>query len=309
MKKIIILFMSIITIINAQSMETRSIEQLKDNMIYVEGGTYTMGDVWGDGKDDETPTHEVKVNSFYMSKYEVTHAKYIEFLNRKGVSSDGSYNGNELIDMDYEGCAISHDNSFYFEGNQYAQDKQCPVINVTWYGAVEYCNWRSKQDGLTKAYTISSGSVECDWDANGYRLPTEAEWEYAARSGGQDNRKWSGTNSKSELGDYAWYYLSADTDGNGKGDKTFPVGTKKPNELGLYDMSGNVYEWCWDWYDSGYYSESPLDNPTGPSSGSYRVLRGGSWRGIANFSRTAYRSNYLPSGTHNYHSFRLLRTE
>ncbi len=278
----------------------------KNGMILIEGGTYTMGDVWGDGFNDETPTHEVTVSSFYMSKYEISHTEYVNFLNSRDVSRDGSYNGNELIDMDDSDCAIAHDDSsFYFAGSDYASDEQCPVIEVTWYGAVEYCNWLSELEGLTKAYTISNDSVECDWNANGYRLPTEAEWEYAARSGGRDDRKWSGTNSKSELGDYAWYYVNS-------GSVTRPVGTKQPNDLGLYDMSGNVWEWCWDWYDSEYYSDSPSENPKGPKSGSTivtRALRGGLWYGSSIVCRTADRTYDGPTGSHYHYGFRLLRTQ
>jgi len=273
----------------------------ENEMLFIEGGTFTMGDVWGDGTNREKPTHEVTVSSFYMSKYEVTHADYIEFLNSISVSSDGSYNGNELIDMDDDDRAIAHDGSsfYFFDGSGNADNDECPVIEVTWYGAAEYCNWMSEQEGLTKAYTISSGSVECDWNANGYRLPTEAEWEYAARSGGRDDRKWSGTNNKSDLGDYAWY----------SGSETHPVGTKQPNELGIYDMSGNVWEWCWDWYDNDYYTDSPSNNPKGPSSGSDRVLRGGSWNNFANFCRTANRIYYHPSHSYSSTGFRLLRTQ
>ncbi len=279
-----------------------SYSDVPDYMVFVEGGTFTMGDVWGDGGSDETPTHEVTVSSFYMSKYEVTHTDYIEFLNSRGVSSNGYYNGNKLIDMDdIYGCAVSHnDTSFYFNGNSYGVDDiECPVIEVTWYGAAEYCNWLSESDGLTTAYSISSGSVSCNWNADGYRLPTEAEWEYAARSGGRDDRKWSGTNSESDLGDYCW-------DGPNS-DEPHPVGTKQPNDLGIYDMSGNVYEWCWDWYDDKYYSDSPSGNPTGPASGRSRVLRGGSGR--VYHRRSAYRHNFDHTVGGIAFGFRILKTQ
>ena len=269
-------------------------------MVYVEGGTFTMGDVWGDRSFNETPTHEVTVSSFYMSKYEVTHVDYIEFLNSRDVSSDGSYNGNELIDMDARGCAIVHDgSSFYFDGSGKAGDEQCPVIYVTWYGTAEYCNWLSEQEGLTKAYTISSGSVECNWDANGYRLPTEAEWEYAARSQGRDDRKWSGTNSESDLGDYCWYNSNSSSE-------THPVGTKQPNDIGIYDMSGNVFEWCWDWY--GDYSSFSQTDPKGPATGSNRVIRGGHWVFNAFGCRAAVRDYGDPSSSGGV-GFRLTRSQ
>jgi formylglycine-generating enzyme required for sulfatase activity len=120
-----------------------------------------------------------------------------------------------------------------------------------------------------------------------YRLPIEAEWEYAARSGGK-REKWSGTSSEGELGQYAWY------DGN-SGFRTHPVGEKRPNGLGLYDMSGNVWEWCADWYAENYYQGSPRNNPEGPGNGSYRVLRGGAWDGSPWNVRAATRNGTDPA--------------
>ena len=129
----------------------------------------------------------------------------------------------------------------------------CPVEDVSWDNTQEYITKLNQKTGKK------------------YRLPTEAEWEYAARSGGK-NEKWAGTTSASELGVYAWYDENSNS-------KTNPVGQKKPNGLGLYDMCGNVFEWVQDWYDRDYYKNSPVNNPAGPSSGRYRVLRGGSWVG------------------------------
>ena len=162
-----------------------------------------------------------------------------------------------------------------------------PVINVSWYDAVKYCNWLSEQAGLTKAYIISGTSVNWNQNAEGYRLPTEAEWEYAARGGKQSRGyKYAGSNNVGEVG---WY-------GQNSGMETHPVKGKKANELGLYDMSGNVGEWCWDSYDSDYYSSSPGANPTGTSSGSGRVGRGGSWyfgpRVLRIANRSYVRSSY-----------------
>jgi len=142
-----------------------------------------------------------------------------------------------------------------------------PVINVCWYDAVEYCKWLSEETGKK------------------YRLPTEAEWEYASKGGLKSAvYKYSGSNNIDEV---AWY------DGN-SGDKTHPVGTKQPNELGIYDMSGNVWEWCSDWYDEDYYSKSPSTDPKGPSSGEYRVFRGGGWYNSSVNCRSALRGRSLP---------------
>jgi formylglycine-generating enzyme required for sulfatase activity len=259
-----------ITITGGGITQSCSIQQLTElfKMIFIPGGTFTMGDVWGDGYSDELPTHEVTLSSFYISNYEVTQELYLEVMGT---------------------------NPSYFSGDN------LPVEEVSWYDAVEFCNALSQREGLTPAYTISGTSVTWNQNANGYRLPTEAEWEYAAGGGSSNRTKWAGTNNESSLGIYAWYSSNSDN-------KTHPVGVKEPNSLGLYDMSGNVYEWCWDWYDSGYYSNSPSNNPTGPSTGSDRVLRGGSWGSSgATYCRVADRGSFDPSVRGSYYGFRLLR--
>jgi formylglycine-generating enzyme required for sulfatase activity len=147
------------------------------------------------------------------------------------------------------------------------------------YGPVDNVSWKDVQEFISKLNQETGQK---------YRLPTEAEWEYAAREGGK-NLKWAGTNNKSELDEYAWYY------GNTR-DLTHPVGQKKPNALGLYDMSGNVCEWVLDKYDSGYYKNSPKNNPQGPSRGSLHFFRGGSWLSGPDSLRTSYRGP--PDGSH-----------
>ena len=234
-----------------------------EGFVLVKAGTFRMGST--DGDDDEKPVHSVTIGkSFYMSKYEVTQRQWREVMG----SNPSRFKGDSL-----------------------------PVEQVSWYDAVEYCNRLSRKEGLTPAYRIDGKNAAWNLSANGYRLPTEAEWEYAA-GGGNKSRgyKYSGSNS---AGDVGWYRDNSSS-------KTHPVGGKQPNELGLYDMSGNVYEWCWDW--KGSYSSSSQTDPQGPSSGSRRVRRGGSWYYFALGLRAAHRRHRPPSYSYDYLGFRPLRT-
>jgi formylglycine-generating enzyme len=156
----------------------------------------------------------------------------------------------------------------------------CPVENVSWDDIQEFLRKLSQRTGKA------------------YRLPTEAEWEYAARGGGK-NEKWAGTSSQSELGDYAWYY-------NNSGYHSHPVGGKKPNDLGLYDMTGNVWEWMSDWFDEQYYANSPKDEPGGAASGETRALRGGYWGDLANFVRVSRRIGLVPAARAPGNGFRVV---
>ena len=219
-------------------------------MVFVKGGTFQMGSA--SGEDDEKPVHSVTVSDFYIGKYEVTQDLYESVM------------GN---------------NPSYFKES----GKDAPVEKVSWYDAVEYCNKRSDKEGLKRCYSGSGENINCDFDANGYRLPTEAEWEFAARGGNKSKGyTYSGSNDINEV---AWYR-------DNSGSKTHSAGGKQANELGIYDMSGNVWEWCWDWYVD--YSSGSQNNPRGSSSGSYRVYRGGSWSYGASYCRIAYRSCYDP---------------
>jgi formylglycine-generating enzyme required for sulfatase activity len=232
---------------------------LNIEMVTVNGGTFNMGCTSEQSTcdSDESPVHTVTVDGFKISKYEITNQQYADFMNAIGASSDGSYSGTEYLDMNYSDCQIE------YSGGQFAPISgkgNYPVIEVTWYGAKAFCQHY------------------------GGRLPTEAEWEFAARGGNSANATlYAGSDN---IGDVAWY------DGNAFG--THEVGTKSPNELGIYDMSGNVYEWCSDWYGSDYYSSSPQNNPQGPSSGSERVLRGGGCYDGAWYSRVAFRLSFGP---------------
>ena len=248
---------------SVKNAQTGASISVSEDFIFVEGGTSLMGSTSGD--NDEYPMHTVTVDSFYMCAHEVTQAEY---------------------------SSIMGNNPSRFNG------ENRPVEMVSWNAAIEYCVRRSLAEGLTPCYKGGSGNYTCDFSANGYRLPTEAEWEYAA-SGGNKSYLKSTYSGSSDIGSVAWY------DGN-SGSSTHDVMTKSPNELGLYDMSGNVWEWCWNWY--GSYSGSDQTNPTGASSGSNRVLRGGSWGSYASNCRVSNRNCYSPGYTYDYLGFRVVRS-
>jgi formylglycine-generating enzyme required for sulfatase activity len=217
-------------------------------MVFVQGGSFKMGS--NDGDSDEKPVHSVTVDDFYIGKYEVTQKEWNDVMGNNPSHRKG-YN--------------------------------LPVESVSWYDAVEFCNKKSRAEGLTPCYSGSGTNTTCNFSANGYRLPTEAEWEYAARGGVKTHDRasltYAGSNSIKKV---AWYRGNSES-------KTHPVGKKQANELGLHDMSGNVWEWCNDWYDENYYSSSIRYDPQGAVLGSRRALRGGSWYDLANLCRVANR--------------------
>ena len=242
-----------------------------DEMVKVEGGTFTMGATAEQGSDydsDELPTHQVTLSDYYIGKYEVTQQLWEYVMSYSGTCADGSSMSAYASDV----WLGSDPSSSYGVGDYY------PAYYVSYYDIVDIFLPRlNKITGRT------------------YRLPTEAEWEFAARGGKQSKGyKYSGSDN---IGVVAWYT------GN-SGGKTHQVGTKEPNELGIYDMSGNVWEWCGDWY--GSYSSSAQTNPTGPSSGSYRVLRGGRWDSNARGCRVSFRIISNPSYRGNDSGFRVV---
>lgn len=247
------------------------------DMVKVQGGKFIMGDK---ESGENTLPHVVEVGTFFIGRFEVTQKEW-----------------NEVMDK----------NPSYYVNENY------PVHNVSWYDAIEFCNKKSIAEGLTPVYTIDKRNsdsnnlntvdkkkwtIKVNWKANGYRLPTEAEWEYAARGGNKSkNYRYSGSDTLSQV---AWYYNNSDFGPQA-------VGQKRPNELDIYDMSGNTYEWCWDWYIENYYKWSPLKEPRGGTSGIYRVLRGGSWLRLAETCQVFFRRATHPHLKEFYIGFRLAR--
>jgi sulfatase modifying factor 1 len=215
-------------------------------MVQISGGRFMMGD-----KDevDATP-HEVAVSSFFMEKHLVTQEQYQKVMGANPSRWKGDKN---------------------------------PVEQVRWSDAVKFCNKRSELEGLQPCYDLATW--QCNFDANGYRLPTEAEWEYACRAGTTTAYFFGDTPAK--LGDYAWFEKNS-------GGRPRPVAEKKPNPWGLYDMSGNVWEWCNDFYKVDYYQEATPQDPRGPKTGETKVVRGGAWRFSDESCRSGYRYNENP---------------
>jgi len=254
------------------------VEPITPDMVLVEAGTFEMGSTTG--RPDEQPVHTVQITRpFYIARYEVTFAEY------------------DLFCADTVGKSKPSDHG-QGRGNR-------PVTGVKWFDAVAYCNWLSEKEGLTPCYSGKGRLIQCDFAATGYRLPTEAEWEYAARGGRlSQGYVYAGSDDPDAV---AWY--AANSDGT-----THPVGQKQPNELGLYDMSGNSWERCWDLYNAQYYASAPASDPTGPANapaggalGQERVRRGGNCLEDQNLRVTCRSSGGAKYAGNN--GFRLVRTK
>ncbi len=217
-------------------------------MVRIPGGWFSMGSDRGD--PDEAPVHEVWIDPFLMDRYELTQEEYAKFV-------------------------IGNPSRF--------KAPKHPVEQVRWSEAILYCNARSLDEGFQPCYDEETG--RCDFEADGYRLPTEAEWEYACRAGTDTDYSFGSGSRSLEI--CVWHKEN----GN---EKTHPVGQKRPNPWGLFDMHGNVGEWCNDRYDENYYKNSPQKNPRGPADGGKYVVRGGAWKSSAHSCRSAYRASEVP---------------
>jgi len=326
-------------------------------MVVIPSGEFEMGDHHGLGSEDpkhpndEVPVHIVRVDQFYMGITEVTNHQYCEYLNaalsqglievRNGLvyGVSGSYVYCETRE------AVPY-SRIGWDGKMFTildNKGDHPMVGVMWYGAAAYCNWLSIQNGYNSCYDLLSW--ECDFSKNGFRLPTEAEWEYAAR-GGQydpyyifpwgddaDNMKanWPNSGDPYETGPYPWttpvgFYnggLHHKADFGWPGRQDSYQTSDGSNAYGLYDMMGNVWEWCGDWYGRDYYSFSPYDNPQGPDRGTlmpdgkpYRVVRGGNWYNgqwghsrVANRNCGYYRGPQDPNHPYYHVGFRIVRRD
>jgi formylglycine-generating enzyme required for sulfatase activity len=279
-------------------------------MALIPGGSFTMGNCMdsSEGDSDELPLHSVYVSAFYMDKYKVTKALWDEVK---------TWNGGNGYSYTHAGLG---------------KEANHPVHKINWYDTVKWCNARSQKEGLTPCYyneaglttvyKTGTGTPYPKWNANGYRLPTEAEWEKAARGGASGHRfPWSDTDnithSRANYDSSSYYaYDTSPTRGyhptfnDGVPPDTSPVGYFAANGYGLYDMAGNLWEWCWDWYQSDWYSQAGATQnnargPTGPLSS--RVLRGGGWLVDANHTRCANRLDLIPVNSNDLIGFRCVK--
>ncbi len=262
--------------------------------IYVKGGCFDMGDTFGIGYDDETPVHEVCVNDFYIAKYEVTIEEFKMFVSDTGYKTDAEKEGSGKTINNYATRLIDKKGADWRNPGFYQNNKH-PVVLVSWNDAVAYVEWLSSKTGMK------------------YRLPTEAEWEYATRSGGKRYKySWGNENHQYNIANGSLsnelYPKFQIWDGDDKYIYSAPVGSSKANELGLYDLTGNVSEWCSDWYGEEYYAEDVKHNPKGPLQGSSRVLRGGSCHCQPRYARASLRLFRAPSYRYYYLGFRLVKT-
>lgn len=253
------------------------------DFVFIEGGTFSMGspetELWRSGDEKR---HSVTVSDFYMSKYEVTQKEYTALMGR----NPSTFSGEEL-----------------------------PVENITWYEAIAFCNAKSSAEGLTPAYSVDGEKVTWNQGADGYRLPTEAEWEYACRAGTTTPFNTENSPSAGEANYYGHYpygiegnYFEQENLETKPGiyrETTVKVGSFAPNKWGLYDMHGNVSEWCFDIY--GGYDDDGAVNPVGAASGALRVARGGGWNDFAKNMRSAYRATTAPDKSSYNLGLRLVR--
>jgi formylglycine-generating enzyme required for sulfatase activity len=337
----------ILTTVSAYSEDDRG--RISEKMILVKGGTFEMGDVFGEGRENEVPTHQVTLDDFYMARYEVTVGEFKRFVEEMGYKTSaegpvdpeaqksimekatkGKPTREEMREFKRE--MLTYGGAGYWDAEKcvwtgynphtdwrnpgFEQTESHPVMAVSPDDAMNYCNWLSKREGLPVAYDLESGGL-LDGDGKptedittvkGYRLPTEAEWEYAAREGGRKVRFGSGKNTarsseinfRADAGEYDYLERGEYLKG------TSPVGSYSPNSLGLYDMSGNAWEWASDRFVT--YTAEARVNPY-PTAGAGHALRGGRWGGDASEVRVFSRSPWVRNDRCNNSGFRIARSK
>jgi sulfatase modifying factor 1 len=289
-----------------------------ESMVLVKGGTFLMGDAYEAGDPDERPAHEVTVDDFHVFRYPVTRGEFREFVETTGYLTTAETEGGIRVYVAAENKLEVRDDASWRDPG-YRQEEDHPVVGVSWFDAVRYCNWRSERDGLRPCYRIEADGVRCDFTADGYRLPTEAEFEYALRCCGK-NRKYPWGDGDPMVEGTPIANIKDETAHQKKGWKKFwegyedgyvftsPVSALASNELGLHDMGGNVYQWCWDWFDEGYYSAGITMNPRGPESGEKRSARSSGFGCPIYRSRASNRGAAVPSNSFENTGFRLARS-
>jgi len=293
-------------------------------MNYIPPGRFLMGDSLNAGQADQRPVHSVFVSGFHMDTHEVSNGEMIQvmqwaFDNGKIVavhSSSINVEGNqqELLDLDGDSPEISFANGVFSVD---PGKSNFPCFEVSWYGAQAYCNYLSEMQGLEQCIDFSDWN--CDFTKNGYRLPTEAEWEKAARGNlvGQ-HFPWHSNgadfnddiyDSKANYQDSIHPFATTTPVGYYDGTQASPIGPDMANGYGLYDMAGNVSEWCWDWKSDGWYTNqaASANDTTGPANGEFRVLRGGTWRDDQRELHCANRRQLRPTGSERMWGFRAAR--
>jgi len=268
-----------------------------DWMVLVPAGSFLMGSQDDEeGRDlHEGPIHDLQVDAFCMAKTEVTVGQFSAFTGKSGYRTDAESEGWAYIfDKQWK-----RTNGADWRNPYFLQEDNHPVTCVTWKDALRYCNWLSRNEGLQPAYEISGGRVTWDRSASGYHLPTEREWEYACRAGTKTPFSHGNTITIDQANYDGRFPYGATPKGMYRG-KTTPVMSFPPSLWGLYDMHGNVWEWCWDWHIGFTRKTKPVTANV--------AIRGGCWHGPASFSRSAYRISKSPSLRGSFIGFRLSRS-
>ncbi|MCX7045007.1 MAG: SUMF1/EgtB/PvdO family nonheme iron enzyme [Candidatus Sumerlaeota bacterium] len=257
-------------------------------MIWIKPGKFLMGSPGSEAgrSDDEGPQHEVELDGFWMGKYQVTMGQFCLFVSETNYKTQADKNGFAMI-WDAEKEEYKDEYGANWKNVGFEQARNHPTVNVCWHDAIAFCKWLSRKSN------------------HKYRLPTEAEWEYACRAGTR-TPFYFGETISTDQANYDGNYIYKDGEEGVFRERTTPVGSFPANAWGVHDMHGNVWEWCMDWYEEDYYAQSPRKNPTGPASGECRSIRGGSWFTHPDGCRSACRTFREPDPSYNDYGFRVV---